>query len=659
MRKRFVSLLLVVCMIVTLFPAAAFGDTSAADPSAASATSQAATQVPVGNPFTDVKDSDWYFDAVQYARVNGFFNGTSATTFDPNGTMTRGMFVTVLGRMAGVDAEDYKGESVFRDVPAGAYYAPYVAWASQYGITSGTSSTTFSPDDLITRQQMAAFFVRYFEAFDVDYETGADITTTPKDMDSVADYAKDAVLKLWKQGLLNGDGKKFDPQSNASRAQTATLCMRADDAVDTWYKAPGVKSDRVSVDPVTGEAVKPGEDREENKPSNEPSYDYSDGTTSTTYYEVQFAMGTGQSVDGVTLPETKTYAKDTKITLLPTPYQENGVFLGWYYDAAMTNAVGNDDVIGKNMTLYAKMGQVTPVSEDATPNYITVTVPVSDVDSYTFGISGYTEGCVESFIHVSNLNRSMDFTVSGTTVRADYEEGQTYSVKLKDDSSAVFVVNGEPQSASIRVLNIITEKGEVQNLTLDGDVKYLPAASVSNMTGTALDGLFTVSTTTQSMTQNKNEGTFTYEGNGIAAGDTVAIYEGTRPDLRSAVGASVTNNEGSVAYVKITSVNGHVYSYETADTEEVLFTPDVLPIPVSADTDGSADNNSITVAADVLDFTDDKYAAMGLDSQTVVEQGDFIALYNGAWGGAEGAPTYGQITSVTLQADGTYVIAYT
>ena len=246
MKKRLTSLLLVFVMLLSLFPTAAL----AAPESEGAASSTA-------NPFTDVKEGDWCYDAVQYARVNGFFNGTSKTTFTPNGTMTRGMFVTVLGRMADVDADAYQGRSEFSDVPAHMYYAPYVAWAVKHGITNGTGGGKFSPDALINRQQMATFFVRYFEAFGVDYETGANITTQPADLSKVAPYAQDAVLKLWKQGLLNGDGTNFNPQGNATRAQTATLAMRTDKAVDTWYAEPGVESERVSIDPATGEAVTP------------------------------------------------------------------------------------------------------------------------------------------------------------------------------------------------------------------------------------------------------------------------------------------------------------------------------------------------------------------------------------------------------------------
>ena len=93
---------------------------------------------------TDVHPADWYYDAVNHAVSNNLFNGTSATTFSPSQPMTRGMFVTVLGRMAEVDTENHTGTS-FSDVPATVYYAPYISWASGEGIVSGVGNGRFSP----------------------------------------------------------------------------------------------------------------------------------------------------------------------------------------------------------------------------------------------------------------------------------------------------------------------------------------------------------------------------------------------------------------------------------------------------------------------------------------------------------------------------------
>jgi len=268
----------------------------------------------------DVHTGDWYYDAVQYVRQNGIFNGTSNTAFAPNGTMTRGMFVTVLGRMAGVKAENYSGTSAFSDVPASAYYAPFVAWAAKYGITTGTGGGKFSPDESINRQQMATFFARYLDLFKVDAATGANITTTPADLETADSWARDSILALWKEGLLNGDGTNFNPLSNASRAEAAALCMRLDGAVKVWYSEPGVPSERVPVDPEA--PVDPV------KPADSDTGGHSSGTT-TTYYEVKFELvNEDQTVESVELPETKAYARGTEITALPTPFKQDGIFMG-------------------------------------------------------------------------------------------------------------------------------------------------------------------------------------------------------------------------------------------------------------------------------------------------------------------------------------------
>lgn len=285
MKKRIISLLLVVSMVLSLLPVSAL----------AAGTKDTAAD----SPFTDVKPGDWCYDAVLYAKANGFFSGTSETTFSPNGTMTRGMFVTVLGRMAGIDPAKYGGDTGFTDVPEGMYYAPYVKWAAQYGITGGTGDGRFSPDALITRQQMAALFVRYFEKFGIRLTGGTQYTTVPADLDAVAPYAREAVVKLWQAGLLNGNGTRFDPTGNASRAQAAALCQRTDKAVETWYTEPGVASKRVSVDPAaqtsgsgsssSGSSSSGGSHSGGSSSGGSSSGGSSGGGTSTTtYYKVMF-----------------------------------------------------------------------------------------------------------------------------------------------------------------------------------------------------------------------------------------------------------------------------------------------------------------------------------------------------------------------------------
>lgn len=665
MKKRIVSLLLVFCMVITLVPANVLADEvkGLAETTAGQTQTAGTTAAKPENPFADVKSGSWYEAAVLYARANGFFDGTSATTFEPDGPMTRAMFVTVLGRMAGVEAADYAGATDFIDVAEGTWYAPFVKWAARYGITTGTGNGKFSPDGRITREEMAVFFVRYFETFDAMPKADTTVTTKPADLDEVSSWAQDAVGKLWALGLLNGDGVNFAPKDKATRAQTAALCQRTDKAVETWYSEPGVKSERVSVEPGSGQES--GDKKpEEQKPSGGGSSgggSTGGGTTVTTNYEVTFV------VEGASMPNA-TVAAGTRISSLSTPTVEGKVFLGWYYDSDLTRAAGTNDTVNQDTTLYAKLGEVMAVNanEAETPNYVTVTVPAANVSGYTFGIRGYAEDCIDSFINVTANNETVSIEVNAGTVSFAPQQGQTYRVELKADSDARFVVDGAEQAPSVRVLNIVTEKDEVDNLTLSGGVKYIPKKDVTGMS-TSLDGLFRTSLNqdengnTQPVTPVAQTGSFTYAAGGLAVGDTVAIYEGVSPADRSIR----TDNDGAVAYVQITAASGTTYTYKTADSADVLFTPDVLPFPTDQgwDTDGVADNDAATVRVENMTYTDDKYAEMGLDSQTTIDEGDFLAFYSGAWGSNSAqAQGYARITRVdtltTQDGEEYYVLTY-
>ena len=112
----------------------------------------------VDNPFTDVKRSDYYYQAVLWAVANNVTNGVSATSFDPNVTVQRDQVVTFLWRASGKPAA--KADLAFSDLADGAFYADAVQWAVAHGITTGTSSTTFAPADGCTRAQIVTFLYR-------------------------------------------------------------------------------------------------------------------------------------------------------------------------------------------------------------------------------------------------------------------------------------------------------------------------------------------------------------------------------------------------------------------------------------------------------------------------------------------------------------------
>ena len=186
-------------------------------------------EAPVELPFTDVKKSDWYYSAVAYAYTNDLMNGTSATTFSPNVTMTRAMVVTVLYRLAGSPSVD--GTCRFTDCQSGSYYYNAVIWATQNGITTGTSPTTFVPDKEVTREQMATFLYRYakLEGCDMNVSETASLSAYP-DAASVGNFAANAMLWAVDNGIINGttsNGKVLlAPQESATRAQVAAILMR-------------------------------------------------------------------------------------------------------------------------------------------------------------------------------------------------------------------------------------------------------------------------------------------------------------------------------------------------------------------------------------------------------------------------------------------------
>lgn len=574
--------------------------------------------------FTDVKEKDWFYDAVIYAYENGLFSGNSATSFDPNNSMTRGMFVTVLGRMAGVDLAEYTEVPKFSDVSAGAYYAPYVAWAVEKGITTGIGGGRFDPDGMVSRQQMATFAVRFLDAYNFIYPE-ATFNTLPRDLGNIADYAIDAVLKLWACGMFAGDSNgNFNPSKHASRAEAATFMMRMDKRlIDTGFKGqPSENTPEEGPEEVTGEEPEKEPGKKPGKPS-----DGGENSGSTTYYEVTFEMGDGESDTSVTLPETKIYPAGIKITSLPTPYQQNRIFLGWYYDKEMSRRVESGDTVNRNMTLYADMSDnISSISESDTPSYITKT----DVSTgFTFQVRADSEDELKAALTIKNItanNAELKYTVSGSgvfTVLTDYDPGQTYKAELT--GAALFVIDGMEQPTSIRTLNFITEMTPVQNLSLSDGIIYLPSDKVRNMNGTALEGLFTASVEKAgklSVSENTSSGTFDYDGGGIKEGDVVAIYSGIRPDLRN--GKTVgTDADGRVSYITVTNISGNTYTYTTANPEQVLFKPDVLPVKSDADTDGDPENNSITVSVSTFVF-DSTYAHMGLDETTTVDAGDFL-----------------------------------
>ena len=178
---------------------------------------------PVPN-FTDI-NGHWAKEHILFTVSRGLFSGTSKTTFSPNTTLTRGMFVTALGRLAGIDPADYKNGK-FTDVKSNAYYAPYVNWAASKGIVNGTGATTFAPDNKITREQMAVIMKNYADKMGYSIPKTLEAVTFA-DNAQISSWAKDAVKTMQQTGVLSGKANNlFDPKGNATRAEAATVLHR-------------------------------------------------------------------------------------------------------------------------------------------------------------------------------------------------------------------------------------------------------------------------------------------------------------------------------------------------------------------------------------------------------------------------------------------------
>lgn len=180
------------------------------------------------NPFTDVSESDWFFNDVKFVYQNGLMNGTSATTFSPEGTTSRGMIVTILWRMAGSpDMEDKIWGYPFADVDATAYYGTAVYWARLNGIAGGYDDATFGPNAPINRKQMAVMMYRYAQYMGYDTTQGGMAIREYADYGQVSSYALEAMDWANATGIVTGTSEStLSPQGQATRAQAAAMFTR-------------------------------------------------------------------------------------------------------------------------------------------------------------------------------------------------------------------------------------------------------------------------------------------------------------------------------------------------------------------------------------------------------------------------------------------------
>lgn len=180
---------------------------------------------PAGDmPFTDVRTSDWFYDPVKYVYEEGLMTGTGANTFAPNLTTTRGMIVSILYRLEG--GPQINGSSPFTDVKDDDWYGDAVRWAERAGVVSGTSATTFAPNAAITREQLAAILMNYANYKHENTSARADLSKY-SDAGKISSWANDVMAWAVSKGYISGmTATTIAPQGSATRAQVAAILQR-------------------------------------------------------------------------------------------------------------------------------------------------------------------------------------------------------------------------------------------------------------------------------------------------------------------------------------------------------------------------------------------------------------------------------------------------
>lgn len=175
--------------------------------------------------FTDVPEDEWYYEAVEYVATANIIEGTTPTTFDPNTPLTRAMFVTIIYRLAGSPV--VSGTNPFTDVGSEAWYTNAVIWAAKAGIASGYTSTTFGPDDVLTREQLVTMLYRYASTKGYNVTTGqnGDLRIMT-DANTISSFAQTAFAWAYAADIIHGTTPTtLSPLNTATRAEGAKMIM--------------------------------------------------------------------------------------------------------------------------------------------------------------------------------------------------------------------------------------------------------------------------------------------------------------------------------------------------------------------------------------------------------------------------------------------------
>lgn len=436
-KKRILSLLMALTLFISLLPHAAA--VSARD-------------------FTDVSEDDWCFEYVDYVTSQGYFLGTTDTTFSPNRSMTRAMFVVVLSRYDGARVNN--SQSAFTDVEPGAWCAGAINWAAANGIVGGYEDGTFRPDQPVTRAQMCAIMDRYVEYYcdehDVTVAANGSVSTLA-DQNQIPSYAVGPVRDCQRWGLINGyaDGT-FRPQAESSRAHVAAVIYRLAFLLDD---AEPNKPDRPS---HSGGGSSGGSD--------DPSYTYR-----LTYDAIGGKFSNGET--SVTDVKSSSSSRSCRFTVTSmVPARDGYTFQGWAtsstaasaeYTSGQTYTVDSD----RADTLYAVWTQ------DTDPNDLIGNAVEKTVNAFN---SKFTQLKLEVINAVYDVNEEGGYFTNGELLEIADAIQSMASV-----SNVSYDKNADPRTVTAdvtlnvtegQVIDVIDKASDFASQVIEGGTSSLPSA---------------------------------------------------------------------------------------------------------------------------------------------------------------------------------------
>lgn len=366
--------------------------------------------------FPDVSDGEWYSEAIAYVKEANLMNGVSETSFLPEGTLTRGMMVTILYNMEG--RPDTDGDHPFSDVDKGVWYAAPVAWAYNSGIVNGYEVDTFAPNDVLDRQQMSVILFRYSTVKGLVDTADIPDLSRYTDADTISDWAKEGVAWAIASGIITGTSQTtISPTMPATRAQTATVVMRYCEKVSSVSAHTDTKPKEEEKKPATGSSSSGGSS-------------HSSSSSSQSSVSVPVVQDTEQSQNNTSL---QSIADSLAIGYAAGDYDRSVI----HNLTLPASDVENVTVTwsSSNNAVITDSGIVTRQAEDVD---VTLTATVSD------GIESITSDRTVKVIHMSNTEASQirslmifDLQKQNSGAEADFAVG------YNEDHSQITYINGQ------------------------------------------------------------------------------------------------------------------------------------------------------------------------------------------------------------------------